>query len=513
MDNNFCAALLTLVSELNRTEGLVDRFDRFLGQLRRVVSFDAATVLVKNEDSMGIIASLGLSTEAKVRQYSLAEHPRLEIIVQSAQPVVFPPDSTLSDPFDGQLEHNDFHSASQVHSCLGCPLVVQDEVVGCLTLDSLTPNAFDHLTPLFLTSLGALAGASLKNALIMQKLERESIRNMEWARELQRLQKNDMLTGNSTAMKKLRQEIGLVARSPFPVLILGETGTGKELVAKAIHNQSPRQDGPWITVNCAALAESLAESELFGHIKGAFTGAEQARPGKFELADGGTLFLDEIGDMPLSLQAKILRVIQEGEVQRLGADTILRVNVRIVAATHQDLEKRVADGGFRQDLFHRLHVFPLRVAPLRERTSDIGLLAACFAEETARDLGLGQVSIDPQVLSKWENDPWPGNIRELKNTVRATLVGMGIQPGQSSLIRLIHLLQKPNGALQNSISKSSITPSLEELSYKEALEEFKTRIVQQALLQAQGSYTEAARLLDMDRGNLFRLVKRLKIKG
>ncbi len=205
-------------------------------------------------------------------------------------------------------------------------------------------------------------------------------------------------------MEHLRREIELVARSDFTVLVLGETGVGKELVVRAIHAASGRRDGPMLYLNCAALPETLADSELFGHTKGSFTGAGRDRAGKFEVADDGTLFLDEVGELPLSIQAKLLRAIQEGEIQRVGSDKTIHVDVRMLAATNRNLEAEVKNGRFRADLFHRLNTYPLKVPPLRARKEDIPLLAGYFCERIQRRLGLGPVRIGVdaiEVLSRY----------------------------------------------------------------------------------------------------------------
>ncbi len=268
-----------------------------------------------------------------------------------------------------------------MHACLGCRLTEGTQVVGALTADALNPHAFDMLDPRVLATLGALAGAAMRTTGLIETLERMAERRGQVARELQRsagLSSGGQFLGASQATRRLLDEIHLVARSDLAVLITGETGVGKELVARQIHDTSPRRDEALIQVNCAALPESIAESELFGHVAGAFTGASRDRAGKFEIADGGTLFLDEIGELPLSLQPKLLRAIQHGEIQRVGSDRALRVDVRILAATNRNLEAEVAAGRFRADLYHRLAVYPIQVPPLRERRPDIPLLAAHF---------------------------------------------------------------------------------------------------------------------------------------
>jgi transcriptional regulator with GAF, ATPase, and Fis domain len=224
-------------------------------------------------------------------------------------------------------------------------------------------------------------------------------------------------------MRELARQARQVAGSDLPVLVLGETGTGKELVAQAIHHWSPRADGPFVKLNCAALPEGLVESELFGHVKGAFSGAARDRAGRFLTANGGTLLLDEVGDLPLPAQAKLLRVLQEGTFEPVGADRSYKVDVRVVAATHVDLGRAVAEGRFREDLYYRLAVFPLRLLPLRERAEDIVPIALDLLEEQARGRGTGPWSLSPAAMDALRRAPWPGNVRELRNALeRATIL-------------------------------------------------------------------------------------------
>ena len=256
---------------------------------------------------------------------------------------------------------------------------------------------------------------TIENALRLTRLENEN-------QELRsRLGKHE-LVGGGAAMKKLLSEIERVAASETRVCILGETGTGKELVARAIHEKSPRREGAFVTLNCAAVPAELIESALFGHEKGSFTGAAARHLGKFEQADGGTLFLDEIGDMPVAMQAKLLRVLEEGEVERVGGDKPLRVNVRVLVATHRDLEKLVKESGFRQDLFHRIYVFPLRLPPLRERTEDLPGLVTHFARQVAAQNGWKEQAFDPGAMEELRRYSWPGNVRELRNVVERLIL-------------------------------------------------------------------------------------------
>src|SRR5690606_19806553 len=320
-----------------------DRYARLLSAVRRLVPCDAACLLRLEGDELVPLAGFGLTEEALVRRYERSEHPRLDRILAAGGPLLFPLDSSLPDPFDGQLVA-DPRALEHIHSCLGCPLTEGGEVVGALTADAISPTAFDALDPKLLEALAALAGAAMRTSALIESLERFAARKEAVAREIQRTAVTPQILGRSQAAQRLRQDISLVAASDLPVLILGETGVGKELVAQQIHAESRRGEEALIHVNCGALPESIAESELFGHVAGAFTGATRDRAGKFEIADGATLFLDEVGELPLTLQPKLLRALQQGELQRVGDDRVHRVDVRVIAATNRDLEEEVRAG-------------------------------------------------------------------------------------------------------------------------------------------------------------------------
>ena len=254
---------------------------------------------------------------------------------------------------------------------------------------------------------------------------------------------NQELIGSTPAMRELFRAIGRLAQAPISVLITGETGTGKELVARALHRESPRAGKPFVALNTAAIPAELLESELFGHEAGAFTGATKRHVGRFEQADGGSLFLDEIGDMPAALQTRLLRVLAEGEFFRVGGRELIRVDVRVLAATHQDLDKRVADGRFRADLLHRLDVVRLPLPPLRERKGDIALLANRFLAEAAARLGSPAKSLQPDAMRRLEQHDWPGNIRELENLCWRLAA---LAPGESVTLRDLRSLFQPSAS-------------------------------------------------------------------
>ncbi len=397
-------------------------------------------------------------------------------------------------------------------------------MIGLLTADALEPGAFDGLDHHFLRMLGALAGAALNTGRLIEALEKASRHHERVAHVLQRdaaqREGGHQIIGTSPATKRVREEIELVAPSDFAVLITGETGVGKELVARSLHDQSARRDQPLIYVNCAALPEAVVESELFGHLRGAFTGAMADRAGKFEVADGGTLFLDEIGELPLSVQPKLLRVLQEGEIQRVGSDEVLRVDVRVVAATNRDLTREVEAGRFRQDLFHRLDMYPIHVPPLRDRRADIPMLAGFFLDLYRRRLGLGPVRLTSRARSAIVAADWPGNVRELDHLLgRAVLrASAGVGRAAPVLIAPEHLQLDASTdavAAESSLETAggTVSVAVADKTLSQAVEELKRSMVLQAVEESGGNWAAAARSLGMARSNLHRMAERLGLRS
>jgi anaerobic nitric oxide reductase transcription regulator len=508
-------ALLDIARDLTASLAAQDRYDRLLQAIRRVIPYDAACLLRLEGDDLVPVAGHGLVREALGRRYRRRDHPRLDAILRSPEPVRFPPDSPLPDPFDGLLEE-DPHALERIHACLGCALTEGGEVIGALTADALEPHAFDAFDAPFLATLGALAGAALRTTALIEALERRAEQRGRVARELQRhaIETSGEMVGTSPALLRLLQEIAVVAASDLTVLVTGETGVGKERVAHQVHDLSPRRDEALIHVNCAALPEAIAESELFGHVAGAFTGAVRDRAGKFEVADGGTLFLDEVGELPLVLQPKLLRALQSGEIQRVGSDRVHRVDVRVVAATNRDLEREVARGHFRADLYHRLAVFPLRVPPLRERREDVPLLAAHFADAARRRLGLGPVRLAEAVRERLAAAEWPGNVRELENVVsRAVLrASAARERGAPVLVEPRHVDADAAGPTAPSTDEPADAPAPPARPLAERVRDYQRRLVREAVERNGGSWAAAARELGMHRSNLHHLARRLGLR-
>lgn len=340
------------------------------------------------------------------------------------------------------------------------------------------------------------------------------LRMQSLERELDGVEAFEDLVGSSKAMRKVYRLATGVARTLTTVLLLGESGTGKELVARAIHRRSRRSDKPFIAVNCAAIPTELIDSELFGHARGAFTGATADRAGLFEEADGGTIFLDEVGDLPLPAQAKLLRALQQGEVKRVGANRITRVDARVVAATNADLKRKIKDGSFREDLYYRLKVVAIALPPLRERKDDIPLLAFHFLRKYARRAGRDVTRIGVDAMQVLREHSWPGNVRELENAVEH-----GVVMAQSSTIAARDLphFEKPGdddfGASgMPGLDGAVDVGSLHTLPYAEAkrvlLGNFERAYLEAVLRNADGNVARAAKIAGLDRSNFRRLIKR-----
>ncbi|MGE6117743.1 nitric oxide reductase transcriptional regulator NorR [Aeromonas salmonicida] len=486
-----------------------DRFHRLIQSVRSLLHSDASALLRYEGGQFIPLAIDGLMQDVLGRRFALADHPRLEAIARAGDVVRFPADSNLPDPYDGLIpDHDDF----RVHACVGLPLFSDQTLIGALTIDGMNPTQFDGISDEELRLVGALAAAALSNALLLERLARQSSEPL--APSSQNGPDQPEMIGHSPAMAQLRHEIAVVASSELNVLILGETGVGKELIAKAVHQGSPRASSHLVYLNCAALPESVAESELFGHVKGAFTGAIHNRAGKFELADKGTLFLDEIGELSLPLQAKLLRVLQYGDLQRIGDDTPLKVNVRILAATNRDLKQAVVEGQFRSDLYHRLSVFPIHAPALRERPDDIPLLAGYFCERCRVSLGLERLRIQPRALQLLASYDWPGNVRELEHAIhRAAVLARAEQGSQAPALDCHHFNLAATGAPSSSrIPVEQAVQPMAGMGLRTATDAFQLQLIEQTLATQQGNWAATARALELDGGNLHRLARRLGLK-
>ena len=409
---------------------------------------------------------------------------------------------------DVTLEHRWFNPervrASGLRSVFVLPLIAGEKTIGILGLDSPQFGPEHAPTPLDVKRVevfAAQAAIGLVNARLYQSSQQDRARLRALLRERRTLRQQVLelrdevrdarsfgpIVGESAAIRQVLAELEQVAASDVTVLLLGETGTGKELLARALHDRSGRAGCAFVPVNCAALPENLVESELFGHERGAFTGAHIRKPGRFELAHRGTLFLDEIGDLPANAQAKLLRVLQDGEVNRVGSTQSAKVDVRVVAATNQNLAARVSERAFREDLFYRLSVFPIRVPPLRERAEDIPLLARHLAAQCARRIGRRVTGITEDAIDRLTSYTWPGNVRELQNVIERAVILAANGIVTADIIRLDNIHAPVTAAATSGAVPEIVVPSDSSKSARpNTLAEAERVAIIQALRQAEG---------------------------
>jgi len=381
----------------------------------------------------------------------------------------------------------------QTHSIVCAPMKVGDEIIGVVEIiDKIDGNPFQEDDLKILSEFGELAAHAIGNA---RKIVQVNIENQDLKEELGI---KYQIVGNSNAVRRIIAEAEKVANSSASTLILGESGTGKELLARLIHRRGLRKDKPLIVLNCAALPETLLEDELFGHEKGAYTGASGRKIGKFELADGGTIFLDEIGEMSPGMQAKLLRVLQEGVFYRVGGNTPVHVNVRVISATNREITKEIEAGKFREDLYYRLNVVSIEMPPLRDRKEDIPVLAEHFIEHFRYESGIPKLRISKDAMEKMVDYDWPGNVRELRNALeRAVVMGNGKEVLANDL------------PISDAITKY---PGLQVgLTLNEALNTFKKEFIKLNLRNTGGNRSKAAKVLAIQRTYLSRLISKYKL--
>jgi anaerobic nitric oxide reductase transcription regulator len=507
----FFSAFISIVNDLSRQLPAAQRYQNLLQTLMQLFPCDACALLKLEQHYLVPLAIDGLSEDTLGRRFLVAEQPRLAAILAIKGITRFAADSALPDPYDGLIENGD--NQLHVHDCMGVTLYIDGQAWGILTLDALNPHTFDTINQHALETFIGLTEATVKAANLIVSLETQ-VKQVHQSL-LEDSHRMEMI-GNSPAMQALNKDIAVVAQSDLAVLILGETGVGKELVAHHIHVKSQRAERAMVYVNCAALPEHIAESELFGHCKGAFSGAISDRTGKFELANNSTIFLDEIGDLSLPLQAKILRTLQNGEIQRLGSDRYIKVNIRVIAATNRNLQKGVADGQFRADLYHRLAVYPIHVPPLRERGKDVLLLAGLFLEKNKQRLAVQGLRLDRDAKQALLNYQWAGNIRELEHLLsRAALKAVAVAERNKRVVTIslphLDIISTTHSPPLSSIESSPLL-TLEHLNFKQQVDDFSRRLIEQKLSENDNNKAKTAELFGLDRGNFFRLLKRLDIR-
>jgi transcriptional regulator with GAF, ATPase, and Fis domain len=478
-------AILQIITKINAIRETETLQKELLRQVFEVVPADeGAILLVDDENQFAEIVGLNNADESETVSVSQTVVNR---VLQTKQVI-------LVTDFEREenLQNAESLFLRKISSLLCAPVVLFEKTLGVIYLASASAN-FDESHLRFLTAIAGIAAISIENARNFAFLESENARLRG-----ETLSRN--MLGESPAMQKVFEIIRKVAPTDSTVLINGESGTGKELAAQGVHLNSKRRDAPFVAINCAALTETLLESELFGHEKGAFTGAVSQKKGKIETAQGGTLFLDEIGEMNINLQAKLLRVLQEREFERVGGVRSVKADVRLIAATNRDLQAEVKNGNFRQDLFYRLNVVRFTMPALRERREDILLLAESFAAKFSRILNRKIRGISANAKKLLLKYAFPGNVRELENAIeRAAVLG-------SSEWILPEDLPEDFLELQTDTANSDIS------TYHEALREKKKELISNAFRSAKGNYVETAKLLDVHPNYLHRLIRNLEIK-
>ena len=490
--------LLNFSKSLNSVHGLAALQQKALEAVLEISPADRAAILLTEEGTEGFTSvvawdrRLGLNQPMQVSQTILNQVTKENLAV------------LCNDvPGDETFREADSLVAPRVRAVLAVPLEVQDKLLGVLYLDmnsDMTSQAtssqgarFDSALLQLVTALGNVAALAIENASRLERLGDENRRLQ------QELNIEHSMVGESARMREVYQFVSRVAGRESTVLIQGESGTGKELVARAIHSNSGRANRPFVAINCAAIVDTLLESELFGHEKGAFTGAVAQKKGKLETAEGGTVFLDEVGELAAPLQAKLLRVLQEREFERVGGTRPIKLDIRLVTATNVDLNEASRNGKFRQDLYYRLNVVSIKIPPLRERAEDIPMLAAFFTARYSEKIKRRVAGISPKARACLLRYPWPGNVRELENAIERAVV-----LGSTELILPEDL---PDSILEETASSSGEPVT----ALHDGIREAKKRLIEQAIEQADGNYTEAAGILGVHPNHLFRLIRTLNL--
>jgi len=481
--------LLDFSRSLNSVRGLPALQQQALDAVLSAVPADRAAILLTEDGGQGFTSITGRDRRLGTNQSIRASQTILNRVLNEDVAV-------LSSDVESDDAYREAESLIErrVHSVLAVPLEVRGTVLGALYLEASSPGArFDSELLQLVTTLGNLTALAIENARYLEKLDGENRRLHE------ELKIQHSMVGESKAMREVYEFVSRVAGRDSTVLICGESGTGKELVARAVHTNSARKDKPFVAINCAAITETLLESELFGHERGAFTGAVSQKKGKLEVAEGGTVFLDEIGELAIPMQAKLLRVLQERELERVGGTRAIKLDVRLIAATNRDLKEASRNGGFRSDLYYRLNVVSLQMPALRERREDIPLLAAFFAAQHGEKVKRRVAGISPEARACLIRYDWPGNVRELENAIERAVV-----LGSTELILAEDL---PEAILEETAAAGEPVNAL-----AEGIRQAKKELIERAIEQANGNYTEAAKLLGVHANHLFRLIRTLNLK-
>ncbi|HKV08603.1 MAG TPA: sigma 54-interacting transcriptional regulator, partial [Thermoanaerobaculia bacterium] len=478
--------LLRVAAALQAPRSTAELAQNLLEQVLAAGPGDRAALLLADRGTPGIAAAFSRDRQACAAPFPVSSTVARRTLDEGV--ALLAEDVLLEERLAGAESLR----AERIRSLIAAPLAHQGRTFGLLYVDVREAGpSFEERHLRILAALGSLALGALLH-----------VRQTEWLEEENRRLSESLtydMVGESPRMKEVYRLLGRAAATDSTVLLRGESGTGKEVAARALHQGSPRAGKPFVAVNCATLSETLLESELFGHERGAFTGAVARQTGKAEAADGGTLFLDEVGEIPLPLQAKLLRFLQERQIERVGSTRPIEVDVRLVAATNRDLEKAVREGTFREDLYYRLNVITLHLPPLRERREDVPLLASYFAARTSRRLGRPLAGFTPEARACLLRYDWPGNVRELANAVERALV-----LGEGGLIRPEDL---PETVLESA-------PAMEAHlgHFHEVVQETKKQLIRTAVAEARGNITKAAARLGLQPTYLHRLIRNLDLR-
>lgn len=482
-------ALLDFSRTVNSVRGLPALQEKVLEAIFALIPADQAAILLIEEGIEGFSSIVGRDRRLRANQSIHASQTILNRVLKEHLAV-------LSSDVQSDETYRAAESLLErrVHSVLAVPLEVQDKILGVMYLEASSPGErFDSDLLQLVTTLGNITALAIENARQLERLGGENRRLNE------ELNLHHSMIGESKAMHEVYGFVSRVAARDSTVLISGESGTGKELAARAVHMNSARADKPFVAINCAAITETLLESELFGHERGAFTGAVTQKKGKLEVAEGGTVFLDEIGELAVPMQAKLLRVLQEREFERVGGTRPIKLDVRLIAATNRDLKEASRTGAFRPDLYYRLNVVSLHMPALRERREDVPMLAAFFAAHYGEKVKRRVAGISPEARACLLQYDWPGNVRELENAVERAVV-----LGSTELILPEDL---PDSILEETASSGEPVSALHD-----GIREAKKVLIERAIEQANGNYTEAARILGVHPNHLFRLIRTLNLK-
>jgi Nif-specific regulatory protein len=481
--------LLDFSRALNSVQGVLPLQERVLEAILAIAPADQAAILLTEDGTTGFSSVQGKDRRLGENQPIHASQTILNRVLEERLAVL-----TSNVQSDETYRDADSLLQRRVHSVLAVPLEGQHKVLGVLYLEASSAGArFDSDLLQLVTTLGNITALAIENARHLERLGGENRRLHE------ELNIHHSMIGESKAMHEVYGFVSRVAGRDSTVLISGESGTGKELVARAVHMNSGRSDKPFVAINCAAITETLLESELFGHERGAFTGAVSQKKGKLEVAEGGTVFLDEIGELAVPMQAKLLRVLQEREFERVGGTRPIKLDVRLIAATNRDLKEASRTGAFRPDLYYRLNVVSLHMPALRERRDDIPMLAAYFAAQYAEKVKRRVAGISPEARNCLMRYEWPGNVRELENAIERAVV-----LGSTELILPDDL---PDSILEETAASGEPVSALHD-----GIREAKKVLIERAIEQANGNYTEAAKILGVHANHLFRLIRTLNLK-